>query len=289
LIQGDLNHCFAAASGRDPINGFGDRFQVPDCAEVGPGACDFAIREVQPARLARGFHDSRLVRRLMLGGQIGNFAGLQQGLSELKTPPHQAGFEKERIFSLVAKLLDQQSKGGVRALRSQGLLHFLEQVLIAPGRHPSYITSIWARTPPGSPQFPFVIAPGLFHGEGEIFSCCMTLPAGPKLRKVKVSSHTARVAVRMHTVHRNTVSGYPYDEAKRRLMRRTFSVSTNVVCMLGLAAAAAQAQNQPAAAPTAVFKVNSVAKSTKAINYRHRSGATEIDFAGTAIMSNAKG
>src|SRR5579871_679432 len=46
---------------------------------------------------------------------------------------------------------------------------------------------------------------------------------------------------------------------------------------------------QAAEPPTAVFKVNAVAKSTKAINYRHRSGATEIDFAGTAIMRTAKG
>jgi outer membrane protein OmpA-like peptidoglycan-associated protein len=41
--------------------------------------------------------------------------------------------------------------------------------------------------------------------------------------------------------------------------------------------------------PTPVFKVNAVAKSTKAINYRHRSGSTTIDFAGTSLMPKAKG
>jgi outer membrane protein OmpA-like peptidoglycan-associated protein len=41
--------------------------------------------------------------------------------------------------------------------------------------------------------------------------------------------------------------------------------------------------------PMTVFKVDVVAKSTKAINYRHRSGATRIDFKGTANAPAAKG
>lgn len=70
-------------------------------------------------------------------------------------------------------------------------------------------------------------------------------------------------------------------------MKKQFLIST---CVLGLGVcSSALAQGQPAEPPTAVFKANAVAKSTKAINYRHRSGATEIDFAGTAIMPNAKG
>lgn len=70
-------------------------------------------------------------------------------------------------------------------------------------------------------------------------------------------------------------------------MKKQFLISMSV---LGLGACSlALAQGQPAEPPTAVFKANAVAKSTKAINYRHRSGATEIDFAGTAIMPNAKG
>jgi outer membrane protein OmpA-like peptidoglycan-associated protein len=38
-----------------------------------------------------------------------------------------------------------------------------------------------------------------------------------------------------------------------------------------------------------VFRVSVVAKTTKAINYRHRSGATKIDFRGTALMPQARG
>jgi len=48
----------------------------------------------------------------------------------------------------------------------------------------------------------------------------------------------------------------------------------------------AQEQNQ---IPRPVFRTSVVAKSTKAINYRHRSGSTQIDFAGTAIMPKARG
>lgn len=57
---------------------------------------------------------------------------------------------------------------------------------------------------------------------------------------------------------------------------------------VGLAAAFAAPlpQNEPV---SPVFKVNVVAKSTKAINYRHRSGSTEINFIGTAIMPKARG
>lgn len=73
-------------------------------------------------------------------------------------------------------------------------------------------------------------------------------------------------------------------------MRKPVSGSSSLLCVLGLAAASGVlAQSQPAEEPAAVFKVNAVAKSTKAINYRHRSGSTEIDFAGTAIMPKAKG
>ena len=47
-----------------------------------------------------------------------------------------------------------------------------------------------------------------------------------------------------------------------------------------------QEQDQP---PSPIFKVSVVSKSTKAINYRHRSGSTIIDFAGTALMPKARG
>ena len=53
-----------------------------------------------------------------------------------------------------------------------------------------------------------------------------------------------------------------------------------------IAVAQAPAPGQP---ETPVFRATSVSKSIKAINYRHRSGSTEISFEGTADMPNAKG
>jgi len=60
------------------------------------------------------------------------------------------------------------------------------------------------------------------------------------------------------------------------------------------ACAALSAQQPPSSrpdpdVPMTVFKVDVVAKTAKAINYRHRSGATKIDFKGTANMPAAKG
>ncbi len=49
------------------------------------------------------------------------------------------------------------------------------------------------------------------------------------------------------------------------------------------------AQTQQSEIPPPVFRVNVVAHSTKAINYRHRSGSTEISFVGTAAMPKARG
>jgi outer membrane protein OmpA-like peptidoglycan-associated protein len=41
--------------------------------------------------------------------------------------------------------------------------------------------------------------------------------------------------------------------------------------------------------PAVTFRSDVVAKSTKAVNYRHRMGATQVDFRGTAIMPAATG
>jgi outer membrane protein OmpA-like peptidoglycan-associated protein len=41
--------------------------------------------------------------------------------------------------------------------------------------------------------------------------------------------------------------------------------------------------------PTPVFRVNVVSRSVQAVNYKHRSGATKIDFAGTDLMPGANG
>ncbi len=72
-------------------------------------------------------------------------------------------------------------------------------------------------------------------------------------------------------------------------MKKQFSFSSRLLWVLAAAGVPALAPAQPADAPVAVFKATAVSKSTKAINYRHRSGATEIDFTGTALMPNAKG
>ena len=40
---------------------------------------------------------------------------------------------------------------------------------------------------------------------------------------------------------------------------------------------------------TPVFRVNVIARSTKAVNYRHRGGSTRVDFKGTTLMPEAKG
>lgn len=41
--------------------------------------------------------------------------------------------------------------------------------------------------------------------------------------------------------------------------------------------------------PTPVYGVNLITRTVEAVNYQHRSGATKIDFAGTAIMPSANG
>src|SRR5260221_14534660 len=38
-----------------------------------------------------------------------------------------------------------------------------------------------------------------------------------------------------------------------------------------------------------IFRVTVVARTTKAINYRHRSGSTKVDFRGTPLMPDAHG
>src|SRR5438105_3738451 len=43
------------------------------------------------------------------------------------------------------------------------------------------------------------------------------------------------------------------------------------------------------AASVPVYRITVVARTTKAINYNHRSGPTNIDFRGTALMPTARG
>lgn len=51
-----------------------------------------------------------------------------------------------------------------------------------------------------------------------------------------------------------------------------------------------QTRPEPATAvPTPIFRVTVVSRTTKAINYHHRTGTTHIDFRGTALMPSARG
>jgi len=74
-----------------------------------------------------------------------------------------------------------------------------------------------------------------------------------------------------------------------------FDIKT--VALIGLLAAPAYAQVAVTSAqqsdanrePTPIFRVTVVGRTTAAINYRPRSGDTKVDFAGTALLPEAKG
>src|SRR6266403_2090913 len=65
------------------------------------------------------------------------------------------------------------------------------------------------------------------------------------------------------------------------------------IAVLGMCIAPAMAQNQNNRVESMdkmpIYRVNVVARTTKAINYRHRSGSTKVDFQGTALMPRAAG
>ncbi len=70
-------------------------------------------------------------------------------------------------------------------------------------------------------------------------------------------------------------------------------VATTLFCSLVLAAQEpnpTQRQTAPEQTiPTPIFRIEVVARSTPAVNYRHRGGSTKIDFQGTPLMPAAKG
>lgn len=41
--------------------------------------------------------------------------------------------------------------------------------------------------------------------------------------------------------------------------------------------------------PTPTFRVTVISRTTRAVNYKHGSGATKLDFAGTDLMPRANG
>src|ERR1700746_2765917 len=58
-----------------------------------------------------------------------------------------------------------------------------------------------------------------------------------------------------------------------------------------LSAQAPQNENaaRMAAGQTPIYRVSVTARTAKAINYQHRSGATKIDFRGTELLPKARG
>src|SRR5216684_1890964 len=78
---------------------------------------------------------------------------------------------------------------------------------------------------------------------------------------------------------------------RRRLMFKISSITLAAVLTLG-ASAQAQTQTQvPADSgnPTSTYRINVVSRTTRAVSYKHRSGATKINFQGTDLMPAAAG
>jgi outer membrane protein OmpA-like peptidoglycan-associated protein len=74
-------------------------------------------------------------------------------------------------------------------------------------------------------------------------------------------------------------------------MFKISSITLSVVMALGISAQA-QAQTQSPADsgnPTPTYRINVVSRTTRAVSYRHRSGATKINFQGTELMPGAAG
>ncbi len=73
-----------------------------------------------------------------------------------------------------------------------------------------------------------------------------------------------------------------------------FKISSITLAFAMTLGASAQAQTQtqvPANSgnPTPTYRINVVSRTTRAVSYRHRSGATKIDFQGTDLMPGAAG
>jgi outer membrane protein OmpA-like peptidoglycan-associated protein len=81
------------------------------------------------------------------------------------------------------------------------------------------------------------------------------------------------------------------EDLRRRLKFKISSITLAAVLTLG-ASAQAQTQTQvPADSgnPTPTYRINVVSRTTRAVSYRHRSGATKINFQGTDLMPAATG
>src|SRR5579863_3591774 len=74
-------------------------------------------------------------------------------------------------------------------------------------------------------------------------------------------------------------------------MFKTASITLAVVMTLGASAQAQTQMQAPADSgnPTPTFRINVVSRTTRAVSYKHRSGATRISFQGTDLMPAAAG
>jgi outer membrane protein OmpA-like peptidoglycan-associated protein len=68
-------------------------------------------------------------------------------------------------------------------------------------------------------------------------------------------------------------------------------LGASLVACAGLAAQAPQSENgaRMAAGEQPIYRVSVTGRTTKAINYQHRNGATKVDFRGTELMSGSRG
>jgi outer membrane protein OmpA-like peptidoglycan-associated protein len=70
----------------------------------------------------------------------------------------------------------------------------------------------------------------------------------------------------------------------------TSMVKTLLTLLVALSAWSALAQTEPQKTGTVpIYRIVVVARTTQAINYRHRSGATKINFQGTSLLPEARG
>jgi outer membrane protein OmpA-like peptidoglycan-associated protein len=62
-----------------------------------------------------------------------------------------------------------------------------------------------------------------------------------------------------------------------------------LLIMLSPWAVSAQTETQNAGSSVPIYRITVVGRTTKAINYRHRSGSTKVDFQGTSLLPQARG
>src|SRR5262245_51478678 len=74
-----------------------------------------------------------------------------------------------------------------------------------------------------------------------------------------------------------------------RLLMITISLGMSLTALEQTPSTLTQVSRQPGDVPIFKLTVNVVERTTQAINYRHRSGSTKVDFRGTALLPNARG